>query len=281
MNIRFTLVAALMVLFGLAQQDLQRISDQFKRQRPRADRTAKPPRTLASEANTLVGITIWQLRPSTSSDDPAARLLVQQRAAVAPVEWTPERVERGVQFAEGAHVRLSIEAPRPGYLYVVDREEYTGGRLGAPLLIFPTTRLRGGDNQVIAGRLIDIPGQLDNPPYLTLKRTREDHIGEILTVLVTHELLAEVVIGSTPVSLSEEQFDSRERKWTRKTDYIEMGRAAGKPWTSAERAAGAGTRDLTLEKLLTEDDPLPQTIYRVSTNAADPILVDVPLRIRN
>jgi hypothetical protein len=45
-------------------------------------------------------------------------------------------------------VRLSIEASRRGHLYVIDQEAYADGSLGAPLLIFPTLRIRNGDNAV-------------------------------------------------------------------------------------------------------------------------------------
>ena len=52
------------------------------------------------------------------------------------------------------------------YLYVIDREQYADGTQGEPYLIFPTTRTRGGDNSVKAGRVMEIPSQDDNPPYL-------------------------------------------------------------------------------------------------------------------
>ena len=106
---------------------------------------------------------------------------------------------------------MSIEAARTGYLYVVDQEQYADGSKGDPYLIFPTTRTRGGDYSAKAGRVIEIPAQDDTPPYFTLKRTRVDHVGENVIVLVTPTPLEGLTIADkaqrlraeTPRSLGE------------------------------------------------------------------------------
>lgn len=52
-----------------------------------------------------------------------------------------------------------------------------------------------------------------------------------------------------------------------------MAGGAGKTWTKAEQEAGAyATRQLT------QDDPGPQTIYRVAVKPGAPMLVKVGLR---
>jgi hypothetical protein len=89
---------------------------------------------------------------------------------------------------------MSIEAARTGYLYVVDQELYADGSKGEPYLIFPTTRTRGGDNSVKVGRVIEIPAQEDAPFYFTLKRTRTDHVGEVVSVLVSPTPIQELTI---------------------------------------------------------------------------------------
>ncbi len=49
-----------------------------------------------------------------------------------------------------------------------------------------------------------------------------------------------------------------------------MASGSGKAWTKAEQEAGAeGSR------LLTQDDPGPQTIYRLSSGPDQPILVNL------
>ena len=144
------------------------------------------------------------------------------------------------------------------------------------MLIFPTTRLRGGDPKIIPGRLVDIPAQLDKPPYFTLKRSRSDYVGEVLNVLLISEPLADISIGPTPVRLPKQLLETWQAKWSRRTELIEMAGGAGKPWTPAERAVSVGTRGVLLES-----DPLPQTMYRVATKPGDPIFIEVPLQIKN
>src|SRR5262249_31814030 len=103
---------------------------------------------------TQLGLTIWRLRRATAAEV-GERIIVQEEGEV--VEWIPERVEAGRPMRIGEKIRLSFESQQAGYLYVINREQYADGRLGEPLLIFPTTRTRNGDNHVAAGRLIEIP----------------------------------------------------------------------------------------------------------------------------
>src|SRR5438128_2161384 len=101
--------------------------------------------------DTKVGITIWRLRPPTPTDDKEVRMLVYHKGSKQKVGWTPERIEADAPLSVGEYVRLSIEVPRTGFLYVIDREQYDDGTLGEPQLIFPTLEISGGDNEVKAG----------------------------------------------------------------------------------------------------------------------------------
>ncbi|HEX8290125.1 MAG TPA: hypothetical protein VF570_00135, partial [Pyrinomonadaceae bacterium] len=140
---------------------------------PRRDYRVATPRVspVGVAGDSVVGVTIWRLRPSKDADE-GERLIVHEGSDAAA--WIPERVPGNAGLVEGDRVRLSIEAARTGYLYVIDREQYADGTLGEPYLIFPTTRTLGGDNRVKAGRLVDIPAQEDSPPFFTLKRSRAD-----------------------------------------------------------------------------------------------------------
>jgi hypothetical protein len=218
-----------------------------------------------------VGVTIWRLRPAAASDS-GARILVQQDEGTA--EWTPERVSSSSSLKAGDRVRLSIESPDEGYLYVIDRERYASGERGDAYLIFPTSRTRGGDNRVSGGRLIDIPAQDDRPSFFTLQRSRPDQAEEELTILLTREPLADVQIGPQALRLSNEQVQRWESEWgAGKVERFELTGGAGKTWTQAEQqAAAAGTR------LLTQEDPPPQTVYRVAVKPEEPLMVKVRLR---
>jgi hypothetical protein len=219
-----------------------------------------------------VGVTLWWLQPS-SPGQPGARMLVHEPAG-ASFEAIPKRIEAETQLSEGGRVRLTVESPRSGYLYVIDREEYTGGAKGLPYLIFPTTRTRGGDNKVEPGKLIEIPGINDDPNYFTVKRSRPDETGELLTIIVSEQPLENIAPSNEPVKLTKEQVAAWERLWGAAAERLELVGGAGKPWTEQEKAAG----NPNSSERLNQEDPLPQTIYRVHTKSSQPILVNVPLR---
>ncbi|MEP7340133.1 MAG: DUF4384 domain-containing protein [Acidobacteriota bacterium] len=216
-----------------------------------------------------LGLTIWRLRPAKAGDK--VRTIVQEGADA--MEWTPERVEANTPMRVGDRIRFSFESPRAGYLYVIDREQYADGSLGESSLIFPTTRTRSGDNRVAPGRIIEIPGQEDRPNYLRLKQTRMSLVGESLVVIVTPQPLEGITIGERELPLSKEQVARWEKTWGAEVERFEMTGGAGKTWTRAEKEAGA---DATRQ--LTQEDPGPQTIYRVAVKPDQPILVKVRLR---
>ena len=219
-----------------------------------------------------LGVTIWRLRPAVKTDT-GARLLVQDGAET--MEWTPERVSANGTLTEGDRVRVSIESPQTGYLYVIDREQYANKQLGEPYLIFPTSRVRNGDNAVTAGRLIELPSQDDQPNFFTLRSTKAGESGELLTLLVTKKPIAGLTIGPKPLALTEGQVAAWQKQWGKPVEQLELVGGVGKTWTKAEQQAGAdGTR------LLTQEDPGPQTIYRVVTHTEEPVLVTVGLRYR-
>jgi hypothetical protein len=224
-------------------------------------------------ANEQLGITVWRLRPSKQGDS-GARLLVMENSQSS--QWTPERIEVDTPLAVSDRVRISVESPRAGYLYVVDREQYADGSFGDPYLIFPTRRTRGGDNRVRPGKLIDIPAQEDNPSYFTLVPSpgRSDTVAEVLSFIVTPAPLANLAISDQPLKLSPADVAKWEQTWSSEVERFEMNDGAGRAWTNEEKAAGARAGS----RLLTQEEPAPQTVYRIATRRTNTILVTVPLR---
>lgn len=220
-----------------------------------------------------LGITVWRLRPSKQNDS-GARLLVMESSQSS--HWTPERMEADAPLGVGERVRISVESPRPGYLYVVDREQYADGSFGDAYLIFPTTRTRGGDNAVRPGKLIDIPAQEDNPNSFTLvpSPNRSDQIAEVLTFIVTPQPLQSLPITDRPLKVSNSDVAKWERSWSSEVERFEMVGGAGQVWTTSEKEAGSTAS----ARLLTQEEPAPQTIYRVGSKSANTLLVTVPLR---
>ena len=174
-------------------------------------------------------------------------------------------------------MRLSIEVPQDGYLYVVDRERYADGTYSVPYLIFPTLRTRDGSNKVAAGQPVEIPAQDDNPPYFKLKQIDSNtaYAGEVLSVIVTPRPIEGLKIGRGVQKLTKEQLAQWETKWGAQTQLLSLEGGEGQAYTKEEKEAGA-----SVTRLLTQEEPLPQSLYRVNAKPGDPILITIPLEIK-
>jgi hypothetical protein len=209
--------------------------------------TAPPDEKRFSTAFQL-GLTMWKLRRSNVANFPGQ-----------PAAWIAERVEADTEFHDGDLLRFSIESPRAGYLYVIDRDWFTNGDLGETSLIFP---VQGDDNRLVAGRLIDIPAQ-DQAPFRATPKLNQ--AGEILTIIVTSAPL-KLPLSHRPLPISTNQLIEWEEKWGATVERFELQDGAGRVRTRQEQQAASrtGTRQLT------RDDPAPQTIYLLAprNNAA-------------
>lgn len=271
----------------------QIVLDRFNKARPGGDVTAgisgagsvaKPPvyrrtgsmkfpggRKPALVSSEEIGVTVWRLRPSQTGDT-GARVLVLD--GLKPAEWTPERIEADTPLNIGDRVRLTVESPRPGFLYIIDREQYADGSLGEAMLIFPTLRTRGGDNRVDPGRLIDIPAQEDQYSYFTAQPggERRDQVAEVLTIILLSQPLP-LQIAQQPLKMTRQQITGWEKLWGGAAERLELVGGAGRTWTNEEKQAGAAKG-----RQLTQTGPSPQTVYRIARKKGGPLLVTVPLR---
>jgi len=234
-------------------------------------KTAGGPRKPAPSSSEEIGVTVWRLRPWRSGDT-GGRVLVLDGSK--QTEWTPERIEADTPLKIGDRVRLTVESPQPGSLYIIDREQYADGSLGEPMLIFPTLHTRGGDNRVEPGKLVDIPAQEDQYSYFTAQPAgdRRDQVAEVLTIILAAQPLP-LQIGDQPLKLTEQQITGWEKLWGGAAERLELIGGAGRTWTNEEKAAGAAKG-----RQLTQSGPPPQTVYRVARKAGGPLLVTVPLR---
>jgi len=264
---------------GFAEEETRRIwaeeyikKDQPVSTTPAAKKINQPqykvatPEVAAEKVNQemVVGITIWKFRPAREGE---MGVLIGKEKLIA------ERVEGSSILAKGDRVRLSIEAARDGYLYVINREKYADGSTGEPYLIYPTTHLTGGDNRTTVGRMIVIPAQSDQPPYFTLSPGRADQISEMISVFITSEPLKDVTIGAEPLQIAGAMVTEWENKWGKTIGRLEMINGAGQSLTPAEQEAGTGSR------LLRHTDPTPQSIYyNPDVKAGDPLFVNVNLQ---
>ena len=220
--------------------------------------------------DTVVGVTLWRLRRPTSTDS-GERLIVHE---ATDAEWLPERISANTKLGQGDRLRISVEAARTGYLYVIDREQYANGTFSEPYLIFPTRRTLEGNNQVTVGKITELPAREDRPPYFTVKRTRSDQVAEVLSVLISPTPLEGLEITENAQKLSESQVARWEKSWGARVGLLELEDGAGKTWTREEKEAGSD-----VAKILKANAPAPQAIYyQPNTKSNEPILVKVTLR---
>ena len=200
----------------------------------------------------VVGVTIWRLRRAGRADS-GERIIVHDDNAGK--EWVPERISANTKLVAGDRVRISVEAARNGYLYVIDRELYADGSLGEPYLIFPTTRTLNGDNQVSVGKLAEIPAQEDSPPFFTIRKSRPDQVAEMLSVLVTPTPLEGVQVSDKAQKLTDAQVAKWEQSWSTSVGRLDM-ESVGQAWTKEEKDAGG-----TNTRALTASAPPPQMLF--------------------
>jgi len=245
------------------------------KQNPKKDTSAKTSTATALSVNdTLLGVTLWRLRRSTGGDNPNTRLLVLPPEGGAGVEYTPERISGDTPVANGDRVRMTIEVPRAGYLYVIDRELYADGTTSAPYLIYPNRLTKPGDNLVAAGRILEIPDSRDRPDHFEVRRGKPNQTAEQFSILVTPEPLPEKYRASKgPLAIDEAEYKKWESQYFVESEIWELDGGTGKSWTEQEKGANGGSK-------LNQDDPLPQTLYKVNCEPGKAMLVKVPVKMR-
>jgi hypothetical protein len=232
-----------------------------------SQRTARRQPSKRENLFAQLGITIWRLRPARNSDG-VTRALIREKSSSSG--WVPERVEADTTFREGDRVRLSVESPTKGYLYVIDRDLFADGTAGRPMLIYPWV---GTDNELRAGKLVDIPSQDDDPSYFTARLTTPNQAGELLTFIVS-PLPLDLPISDKPLQISNVQMTEWEKLWVGSTERFELEGGVGEAWTLVEQQAATRKPG----RQLTRDDPAPQTIYRISGGNSKVMFVNVRLR---
>lgn len=225
----------------------------------------------ALAANEQLGVTLWRLRPEQSSDT-GARLLTMSGSANNASKMIAERVGLDTVFRKGEKVRISVESPRSGYLYIIDRELRTDNTVGDPYLIFPTLKTPNGNNNVEAGKVIEIPAQTDNPFYFDITPSEANYAGELLTVIVSPMKIEGLQLQNGPLKLSTSQVEKWEDLWERMSTTFELDAGRGLTYTEEEKEAGIGTR------LLTQNSPSPQTLISVQAPKGKPFLVSFTMK---
>ncbi len=213
-----------------------------------------------------LGVTFWRLRETTEDDEGAP--LFPVRVGQKTEDWTAERVASSTLFNKGDRVRFTVESSRTGYLYIANREFYTDGTSGTASVIFPTLRTRGGNNRVQAGSLIEIPSASDAVPYFTIKPRREDYAGEELIVLILPNELPNFEKGLRAQPVTPENLMKWFADWESLVDIYDAEDGIGTAYTEVEAQVAN-----TASRALTQEEPLPQTIFRVLLKPNAPMFV--------
>lgn len=234
----------------------------------------KPDLPLSSQR---VGVTIWKIRPARARYS-GARILSHPEPSKPATEYEAERVNGDPILAYGDKVRLGIESPRNGYLYVFDRELYQDGSLSSAYMIFPTTRLRDGDNRITANRPVELPAVTDDPFYFEAKKIGLDPkktlVGEILSIAITDKPISSLRdFGRDITKVSSGDMESLEKLYAGRAEVFELEQGVGAAYSIVERDAANNEGS----RLLTHTDPVPQTFYLVEDKRKGGLLVSIAL----
>lgn len=231
----------------------------------------------------LLGVTIWKMRAATKND--AAKELIEEQSdgKKQEIEYTLERLESNTPLANGERIRISVESlSHGGYLYVIDRELYDDGTYSRPKLIYPTLQSRNRNTQIGAGNLLFIP---EAPGYFRVKSNQaaKKQLAEVLTFIVSPTLLFDQsVLQPKAIELPLAQFSDWLKRWEVTTTLLEEIDGAGETITLAEQSAAQNYAKGLVEESssLTQDDPIPQSVFRSQIKRGNPMLVNVFLKFR-
>jgi len=237
---------------------------------------------------TEIGVTMWKVRPPKSRE--VGKQLPCKDETGTTRMCIAERVPTDTAFKLGDKVRFAIESSDAGYLYIIDRETFSDGTFGDPILLFPESGQ--DDNQIGPGMLFDLPDQReeDPPPYFLFKRGSKGSAvltGDVLTVVISPKPLSFDVDQSGKIkdddalvameSVAEVEIFNRTDKADRIFSNVE-----------AEAACGPKTRSLAREKSssrpctrqLFREESAPQALYRVKGQAGQPAVAFVRLSLQ-
>lgn len=234
--------------------------------------------------NALLGFTVWKIRPATTAD--AAKELIEEErdGKIHNSEYTLERLLTESPLTAGERIRLSVESlSHSGYLYVVERELYSDGSFSDPKLIYPTLRSRYKNNPVSAGTLVFVP-EGTRHFRVTSTQTEKRQVAEVLTIIVSPKPLIEpsslqMKAIDMPVEMMSKWLD----QWEVDTTLLEQIDGEGQTITLVEQSAGLdAAKGLNEESsVLTQDDAVPQSIFRSKIKIGNPVLVNVYLNFKS
>lgn len=237
-----------------------------------------------------IGLTFWRSRPATSQDSrDVARETVDAQEVV--YESKDEFIKHGDTF------RLSIEAmvedflidkstnkflsQKGGYVYVINREQFSDGTFGRATLIFPTLKTYDGKNLVKAGEPIILP-RANGIPF-EIRRSSNKQIAETYTIIISPwEFQLPATLSFEPMVLPDNLVADWESKYGGKMYRATKRNGIGKPQTIREQQV-VSRETIDTQEPLTQSDTrtFPQTAYRRAVKIGNPAMFTVALKFKD
>lgn len=236
----------------------------------------KKPMTPLPLRNEEIGVTFWRLRRLDSDEREDAPTFPVNLGDDGVDYWTAERVSSTTKFRANDRLRFTIESSRTGFLYIINREYYADGVTGDAELIYPTlnTRNQKGDpNRVTAGSLIDVPPASQRFPYFRIEPKQKGYAGEEVVVIISPSKLPGINPSVNSLPLDREKVEKWLADWGGLVDVYDATDGEGVALTRNEA-------DAVRTRALTQEEPLPQTIYRVKARANEPVVVVFQMQAR-
>lgn len=237
----------------------------------------KQPQAKPTETTARFGFTIWRLRDASETDKGKGFVEVDTSTGHRVVA---ERLNSDDSYKVGELIRMGIEPlTHEGYLYVIEREKYADGTTGTPNLVYPTLQYRQGDNYVKPGVLTFIP-----PPPVAFRidvtSDRKQVAEELIIVISPKPLIDPSLLRAGQITIPESQTAKWIKDWQTDATQVDQVDSVGTLMTNEEHAAGVNqTKGLTAV-VLSQTDPLPQTMIEMKIKPGDPIVTSVTLPIK-
>lgn len=227
--------------------------------------TRKP--AAAGKEFAQVGVTIWRIDAGQSKG-------IEQVGE----EQTIERLDTNALYTSRETIRLRIQSPTAGYLYIVDQEQYADGSYGPATLVFPTLTTRKGNNLIESWTAIEVPAYPSvwrfKPREIKAGEVRKVQTAEVLTIIISPKPLVDVSrISEKQLALNKGEFEGWLTKWKTPIQQFDMENSVGQ----IGRSKGIEQEG---EEASAEEEVGGQTTYQVAIRPGDPILVSLPLRFK-
>lgn len=259
-----------------------------------------------------LGVTIGRGRPATDAEIKDTQTAKIQSCAERNTtenkcnrwqDMVVERISDEMPIVDKTPVQMIIEylayrdpastkqvIDRIGYLYVINRVEYAGGKMSSPKLIYPTKQTFAGDSIVMPGKPVILPD-----PQRLWQITRNQAAAqafETYIIIVSPKPLRDANrielqgdnLGDNrnPLELSEALVKNWLLTWGSGVVRLDLNRGMGQLFTTREQFASgnpAGTsRDTgVMDADLKQDDPRPQIGFRKAVLPGGTILVTIKL----